>query len=45
MKYRNTIAITVICLIIGLAVAWQYKSVYNNKNRKCSKCDFRRLKG
>ncbi|NLL06269.1 MAG: DUF881 domain-containing protein [Clostridiaceae bacterium] len=31
MKYRNTIAITVICLIIGLAVAWQYKSVYNNK--------------
>lgn len=31
MKYKTTISITVICLIIGLAVAWQYKSVYNNK--------------
>lgn len=31
MKYKKTFALTIICLLMGLAVAWQYKSVYNNK--------------
>lgn len=31
MKFKITISLTLICLIMGIAVAWQYKSVYNNK--------------
>ena len=31
MKFKNTISLTLICLIMGITVAWQYKSVYNNK--------------
>lgn len=30
MKYKNTISMTLICLIMGTSVAWQYKSVHNN---------------
>jgi uncharacterized protein YlxW (UPF0749 family) len=31
VKYKKTLSITLICVILGIAVAWQYKSVYNNK--------------
>lgn len=31
MKFINTVSLTLICMIMGITVAWQYKSVYNNK--------------
>ena len=31
MKYKTSILLTLICLIMGLAVSWQYKSVFNNR--------------
>jgi len=31
VKFNLNISITIICLIMGVSVAWQYKSVYNNK--------------
>lgn len=30
MKHTKTISITLICIILGVAIAWQYKSIYNN---------------
>jgi len=28
--YKKNFAITMVCLILGLTIAWQYKSIYNN---------------
>ena len=32
MKSGRTVAITIVCLILGIMVAWQYKSVNYNQN-------------
>lgn len=31
MKFSRSLSITVICLLLGTMLAWQYKSLYNNK--------------
>ena len=32
MKIGRTIAITIVCVILGVMVAWQYKSINYNQN-------------
>lgn len=31
MRLSRNLSITVICIILGIMLAWQYKSIYNNK--------------
>jgi uncharacterized protein YlxW (UPF0749 family) len=30
LKHSKTLSLTLICMLLGVAIAWQYKSVYNN---------------
>lgn len=37
MKFSRNIAITLICIILGVMLAWQYKSIVNNNKKETTK--------